>query len=259
MPGLTVVLQLQVGVAAVWDKPQILNWLANLLFGLAVLVFMYAALLVIVHSPLFPVRQIKVEGSLSHVTREQLQYIVKNELRGTFFTLDLNKTRSAFEKLPWVRQVSLRRRWPDRLDVNIEEHVALARWGSIGLVNTLGERFDAASNDTLPILEGPEGSEADLAKGYVSFRYRLASVSRKPSHVWLSARRAWRVELDHSMTVEIGRDDVDARLSKFIRAYPNTLASLKHPVAYVDLRYPNGFAVRIPPNAVAGKQPDAAV
>ncbi|HEY9102027.1 cell division protein FtsQ/DivIB [Chitinimonas sp.] len=236
-----------------WDKPQALNWLANLLIGLAVLMFLYAALLLVVHSPLFPVRQIRVEGSLSHVTREQLQYIVKNELKGTFFTLDLNRTRSAFEKLPWVRQVSLRRRWPDRLDVNIEEHVALARWGTVGLVNTLGERFDAASNDPLPVLEGPDGSEAELARGYVSFRDRLAVVSRKPSHVWLSARRAWRLELDHVLTVEVGREDVEARLDKFIKAYPNTLAVLKRPVSYVDLRYPNGFSVRLPAGTAAPK------
>ncbi|MBL8507764.1 cell division protein FtsQ/DivIB [Chitinimonas sp. JJ19] len=238
-----------------WDKPQALNWLANLLFGLAVLLFLYAALLVVVHSPLFPVRQIKVDGSLAHVTREQLQYIVKNELKGTFFTLDLNKTRQAFEKLPWVRQVNLRRRWPDRLDVTIEEHVALARWGSVGLVNTLGERFDAATNEPLPVLEGPEGSEADMAKGYVSFRDRLVAVQRKPTHVWLSARRAWRVQLDHSLTVEIGRDDVDARLGKFIKAYPTTLAVIKRPVSYVDLRYPNGFSVRVPPGMVPPAKP----
>jgi cell division protein FtsQ len=236
-----------------WDKPQVLNWLANLLIGLASLLFLYAALLLVVHSPLFPVRQIKVEGSLSHVTREQLQYIVKNELRGTFFTLDLNKTRSAFEKLPWVRQVNLRRRWPDQLDVTIEEHVALARWGTAGLLNTLGERFDAASNDPLPVLEGPDGSEVDVAKGYIDFRDRLAAIDRKPTHVWLSARRAWRLEVDHSMTLEVGRDNVDGRLARFVDAYPRTLASMVPAAQYVDLRYPNGFAVRLPAGATSSK------
>ncbi|SFZ78429.1 cell division protein FtsQ/DivIB [Chitinimonas taiwanensis] len=229
-----------------WDKPQALNWLANLLIGLAVLLFLYAALLVIIHSPLFPVRQIKVEGSLAHVTREQLQYIVKNELKGTFFTLDLNKTRSAFEKLPWVRQVNLRRRWPDRLDVTIEEHVALARWGTVGLLNTHGERFDAASNEVLPVLEGPEGSEQEMAFGYIGFRNQLAVIGRKPNHLWLSPRRAWRLQLDGKLLVEIGRDNPEQRLAKFVDAYPRTLAVITQPISYVDLRYPNGFAVRLP-------------
>jgi len=238
-----------------WDKPQVLNWLANLLIGLASLLFLYAAMLVVVNSPLFPVRQIRVEGKLSHVTKEQLQYIVRNELKGTFFTLDLDHTRASFEKLPWVRQVNLHRRWPDRLEVTIEEHVALARWGSIALLNTYGERFDAASSDALPVLEGPDGSESEMARGYLGFRDQLSAINRKPSHIWLSARRAWRVELDHGLTVEIGRENIDARLARFVDAYPHTLASMGDAVQYVDLRYPNGFAVRMPPGGskTAGK------
>jgi cell division protein FtsQ len=233
-----------------WDKPQILNWLANLLFGLASLIILYAGLLLLVHSPLFPVRQIHVEGSLSHVTKEQLQYIVRNELKGTFFTLDLDHTRSSFEKLPWVRQVNLRRRWPDRLEVTIEEHVALARWGTVALLNTYGERFDAASNDALPVLEGPDGSEFELAQGYLAFRDQLKTIERKPTHIWLSARRAWRIELDQGLTLEIGRDNVEGRLARFVDAYPRTLAGLGASVQYVDLRYPNGFAMRLPPGTV---------
>ncbi|MBV1775526.1 FtsQ-type POTRA domain-containing protein [Burkholderiaceae bacterium DAT-1] len=238
----------------------LLMWLANLLTGLAAMLFLYAAIVLLIHSPLFPVRQIKVDGQLSHVTREQLQYIVKHELRGTFFTLDLERTRQAFEKLPWVRQVSLRRRWPDRLDVEIEEHVALARWGTVGLVNTLGERFDAASNDNLPVLEGPEGAESELAQGYQHFREMLSPLKVKPAHVWLSARRAWRMQLDNSVTVEVGRDGpegnvVDARIRRFVATYQQTLAMVRRPVDYVDLRYPNGFSVRIPGFTPGKKEP----
>ncbi|MDK2122466.1 cell division protein FtsQ/DivIB [Parachitinimonas caeni] len=229
-----------------WDKPQFLLWLANLLTGFAVLLLLYAALFVAVHSPLFPVRKIQVDGQLSHITREQLQYVIRNELKGTFFTLDLDKTRQAFEKLPWVRQVSVRRRWPDRLEVTMEEHVALARWGSVSLLNTFGERFDAASNDPLPVLEGPDGSEKDLAAGYINFKEQLAPIKLQPTHVWLSARRAWRLELDKQLVLEVGRDNAETRVKKFVLAYPNTLAVMNRTVDYVDLRYPNGFAVRLP-------------
>lgn len=229
-----------------WDKPRLLMWFANLLTGLAVLVLLYALLFLLVHSPLFPVRQVKVDGSLSHVTREQLQYVVKHELKGTFFTLDLDKARQAFEKLPWVRKVTVRRRWPDRLEVAMEEHVALARWGNVALLSTQGERFDAASNDVLPVLEGPDGSEAELARGLVRFRELLAPIGKQPIRIWLSARRAWRLELEDALIVEVGRDEAEQRLHKFVVAYPNSLARLNREFKYVDLRYPNGFAVRLP-------------
>ncbi|WP_375591963.1 cell division protein FtsQ/DivIB [Chitiniphilus eburneus] len=231
-----------------WDKPQLLLWFANLLTGLAALLLFYSLVFLAVNSPLFPVKRIKVDGELEHVTREQLQYVIKNELKGTFFTLNLDKTRAAFEKLPWVRKVSVRRRWPDRLEVSIEEHVAIARWGSLALLNGHGERFDAASNDKLPVLEGPGGTEKQMVEGYRALHAALAPIGKTPEHVWLSARRAWRMELNDGITVEIGRDDALPRVQRFVTAYPNSLALIaeKHPFQYVDLRYPNGFAVRLP-------------
>ncbi|BCL76887.1 hypothetical protein JHS3_26230 [Jeongeupia sp. HS-3] len=231
-----------------WDRPQLLLWFANLLTALAVLLLFYSLVFLVIHSPLFPVRQVKIDGELSHVTKEQLQYVIKNELKGTFFTLNLDKTRQAFEKLPWVREVNVRRRWPDRLEVNIEEQRAYARWGSIGLLNTHGERFDAASNEALPVLEGPEGTEKLMVEGYRMLKDAMAPLQKAPTHLWLSPRRAWRFQLDNGVIVEVGRDDAIERVRRFAVAYPNSLALIaeKHPFEYVDLRYPNGFAVRLP-------------
>ncbi|WP_245747741.1 cell division protein FtsQ/DivIB [Formivibrio citricus] len=221
-------------------------WLANLLTALALLLLFYAVVFLAIHSPLFPVRRVQVEGDMTHVTREQLQYVVKNELKGTFFTLDLDKTRQAFEKLPWVRRVEVRRYWPDRLEVNVEEHRAIARWGSSALLNSFGEKFDAASNEALPVLEGPDGTEKQMVENYRQFRDALKPLGKQPTHVWLSGRRAWRIELDGKIVVDVGRDNGAERLQRFVTAYPNSLARVEQPFDYVDLRYPNGFSVKLP-------------
>ena len=229
-----------------WNKPQLLMWLANLLTALAMLLLFYALVFLAVNSPLFPVRRVQVEGDLNHVTREQLQYVVRNELKGTFFTLDLDKTRQAFEKLPWVRRVEVRRFWPDRLEVNVEEHRAIARWGTASLLNSFGERFDAASNEPLPVLEGPEGSEKQMVENLRQFGETLKPLGKQPTHVWLSDRRAWRIQLDGRVVIEIGREEAQERLQRFVTAYPNSLARLEQTFELVDLRYPNGFAVKLP-------------
>lgn len=230
-----------------WDKPPVMMWVANLLFAFAALLLVYALLFLTVHLPVFPLKEVVVEGQLKHVTREQVQFIVKEQLKGNFFTLDLARTRQAFEKLPWVREVNVRRRWPDRLEVVLEEHTALARWGNLALVNDRGELFKAASSRELPVFIGPMGTEREIAQRYVQFGKQLAPLGLKPVKVTLSARRAWRMRLDNGLVIELGRDEIDTRLTKFAGAYSTTLARFQVPVEYVDLRYPNGFAVKMQP------------
>lgn len=228
-----------------WDKPALMLWLANLLYAVAAILLLYAMLFMVIHLPLFPLREVKVNGELKHVTQEQVQFIVTRALKGNFFTLDLNKTRRTFEKLPWVREVNVRRRWPGRLEVTLEEHQVLARWGSTALVNTHGELFEAASDQVLPVFNGPADGVVELTSQYLLFKQKLAAIKRQPVEVSLSPRRAWQIKLDDGLEVELGREKVEARLEKFVKVYERTLGRLNRTVNYVDLRYPNGFAVRL--------------
>ena len=233
-----------------WDKPRLLNWVANLLYALSVVLMLYALLFVVVHLPIFPIREVKVDGQLAHVNREQIKLIVAKHLKGNFFTLNLEKTRDAFEKLPWARNVSVRRRWPDKLDVVIEEHQALARWGNIALVNTHGELFQAASDGELPVFYGPGDGVMEVTTSYGAYSQIMNKANIKIAQVSLSPRRAWEIKTDKGLVIALGREEMQARLDKFARAYQSTLSQLNVNVAYADLRYPNGFAVRKPANLI---------
>ena len=229
-----------------WNRPQLLNWTANFLFALSVVLMLYALLFAVVHLPIFPLREVKVDGQLTHVNREQIKLIVARHLKGNFFTLDLVKARDAFEKLPWARKVSVRRRWPDKLEVSIEEHQALGRWGDIALVNTHGELFHAASDGDLPIFYGPSDGVLEVSQSYAAYSKILAAAQLKVTQVVLSPRRAWEVKTDKGLLINMGRVHMEDRLGKFVGAYASTLARLNSKVTYADLRYPNGFAVRRP-------------
>ncbi len=229
-----------------WDKPTLLNWIANLLFALSVVVTLYAVLYAVVHLPIFPLREVKVDGQLSHVSREQVKLIVDKHLKGNFFTLDLIKAHDAFEKLPWARNVSLRRRWPDSLEVMIEEHQELARWDSIALVDTHGELFHAASGSDLPVFYGPADGAIEIAAQYGEFSKALKVANLEVANLTLTPRRAWQVTTKNGMVIELGRVEMQARLEKFASVYNTTIAGLNKKIAYADLRYPNGFAVRKP-------------
>ncbi len=234
-----------------WDKPSVLNWCANLLFALAVAMLFYGILFVVVHLPIFPIREVKVIGEVQHVSEAQVRLIVDQHLKGNFFTLDLVKTRSAFEKLPWARNVSVRRRWPDTLSVQVEEHKALARWGDIALVNTRGELFHAASDVDLPVFYGPGESVKEVTRQYASFSKILNTADIKVTQLSLSPRRAWEIKTNQGLLIALGREEqgrerVKARLKKFTAAYEAVLKHLDAEIKYADLRYPNGFAVRKP-------------
>ena len=44
-----------------WDKPQALLWTANFFYALAAVLLLYAVLFVVVHLPIFPLREVQVE------------------------------------------------------------------------------------------------------------------------------------------------------------------------------------------------------
>ncbi len=229
-----------------WDDADALRTSANILFALAVGLVLYGTVHYVVHLPVFPLRDIRVSGDVGHVTYEQVEAVVSRELRGNFFTVDLEQARAAFEKLPWVRRVNVRRQWPDRLEFSVEEHRPIARWGSTALVSAQGEVFEAAINSTLPVLQGPEGSAPEVVSRFQAFQSALDTVGKHIVQATLSTRRAWILKLDDGMVLELGRENLESKLANFVTAYERTVARLPVPSPYIDLRYSNGFAVRTP-------------
>ncbi|MCU0806180.1 MAG: cell division protein FtsQ/DivIB [Burkholderiales bacterium] len=237
-----------------WHNARLLNGIANGLFALAALIAVSLAWQAAIRSDAFPLREIVVTGDLANLDPEDLDEAFAAAIPGNFFGADLADVRQRLAAVPWVRNVEIRREWPDRLEAKIEEHVALARWGDKDLVNTHGEVFSAPSEERLPYLAGPPGTSHEVASRYAGFRERLAPVGLELTHVTLSGRYAWQLKMDtptsRGLTVELGReqskDPIDARLARFVDAWPRTLARLDRRLDYVDLRYPNGFALRAP-------------
>jgi cell division protein FtsQ len=231
-----------------WDNPRILNLAAGTLVGIAVFVFAIAGLLLLLRSPLFPVTQIELTHALGNTTREEIEAVARAHLRGNFFALAPAQVRAALEALPWVRRASVRRVWPEGMEVTLEEHVPLARWGERGLVNTYGERFGARTDAALPVFLGPAGTEREVTQRYASFARVLAPLGASLERVVLSERGAWQLRLDSGLHMMLGRDadGAEARLLRFVEAYAPTLGRIARNHEYVDLRYPNGFALRVP-------------
>lgn len=246
-----------------WNDHEALRAFSNLLIGVATALALYGAGLAVMRLPAFPLNQVWVEGRLAQVTRQQLETVAQQGIKGNFFTVDLEQTRQAFEKLPWVRTVSVRRQWPGRLEIVLEEHAALARWGALALVNTYGELFAAAPDEKLPLFVGPAGTSQEMAQRYAAFGQALAPLKQPVAQVILSPRRAWQLRLENGMVIELGRNQTQERLERFVALYERSVGRLGRRIDHVDLRYSNGFAVRLPGADLqqldrAGPEPKAA-
>ena len=193
-----------------------------------------------------PVGAVRVEGEFQFLSRARLERVITAQLQDGFFLVDLDSVREAVVSLPWVKAVSVRRVWPDRLHVRVVERRVAARWERGGLVDVDGAPFSPAEQDLpegLPILAGPAGSEALLLGGYREFSRWLAPLMpvRGAS---MDARRSWRLELADGTPLILGRQPSEARLRRFARVFPAVRADRGSRAERVDLRYPNGFAVR---------------
>lgn len=240
--------------AGFWDRPPLMNLIADLLFFVAALALGYAATLAVARLPFFPLRAVSVAGPLQEVTPTQVEYAARSAVAGNFFTVNLDAVRGAFEKLPWVRRAEVRRRWPDGLELAIEEHVAAARWkhaegAEARLVNSEGEVFAAASSEKLPLFVGPEGTAPLILARYHELQPLLAPLGRQSQSLALSPRQAWQLRLDDGVLLDLGRDQaksrVNERLQRFTAVYHQAAERLKARADVIDLRYPNGFAMRV--------------
>lgn len=241
-----------------WDRPMLIDLVADLLIGFAVLLLVWAGIVLFQRLPLFPLREVRVVTAPVQVTPGQIEHVARVATVGNFFTVDLESVRSGFEKLPWVRHAEVRRRWPDCLELALEEHTAVARWrraeqgGSeeARLVNMYGEVFAAASEDDLPIFAGPEGSAALVLARYREFTQALSPLGRRPQLVSLSQREAWQLRLDNGLILELGHDEAKhplaERMNRFVKYYRPALEKTRIASGgVVDMRYPNGFALRV--------------
>ncbi len=194
-----------------------------------------------------PIERVIVTGRLQHVSPLDVERLVRAHLDGAgLVSVDLDDISRGLSLLPWVDQASVQRSWPRGLKIEIVEQSAVARWGGNGLVNARGELFLSAAAfvpPELPELDGPTGSQREVTANYLTMQGRLTEVGLRLSTLTLDARGAWSFTLDDGVTVRLGRQQMSERFERFMAAAAKLVRSRATDIAYVDMRYGNGFAV----------------
>jgi len=235
---------------------RLMNAIAVVVFALAVVALVAAGFAWVARRPAFQFGDVRLEGDLQRNSVTTVRANAMPHLAGNFFTMDLGRTRAAFEQVPWVRHAVVRRVWPNRLVVALEEHQPVALWegdeNSDKMVNSHGEVFEAnvgdVEDDSLPQFAGPEGTSAQVLAMYRRLQPRFAGIDAEMTTLKLSGRGSWRVELDNGASIELGRgtqDEVAERTARFIRTLPQVLDKFHAPLENADLRHAEGYAVKL--------------
>ena len=193
-----------------------------------------------------PISAVEVGGQFQRVAPVQIEEAVAPFRGSGFLSVDLDALQASLEKIEWVDRARVERKWPNGVSVVITEHVPAARWGEDGLMNTRGELFLRGARHIppeLPQLNGPEGTQDQVAKLYLETYPRLLAVGMRLSRVELDARGAWELTVGENVVVRLGRQEVQSRLDRFIRVASPMVAARGAEVSYIDLRYSNGFSV----------------
>ena len=190
-----------------------------------------------------PVRKVHFAGELGRIARADLEAFAQGVQGAASQGASLGAVREAARRIPWVRDATVRRRFPDAVEVTFQTHEPLARWDDGALVSERGEIFNAEYAGALPRFNGPAGAGVAMAGEYAAIAAAVAPVSRTVAELRLSKRGAWQVVLDSGLVLDVGRGDLLPRLERFAAAWPQ-LAAQGVETRHADLRYPNGFAVK---------------
>jgi len=194
-----------------------------------------------------PLTRVEISGRFQRVQPLDVEKAVRGEVgKQGLVSVDLDAISRAVRQIPWVDRARVARAWPQGLRVEVIEQVPVARWGEEGLVNARGERFVNDSRHLppeLPVLQGPQGYEAQMTERYLALQPRLVEAGMRLARMQLDERGAWELQLDNGVTLRLGRQHLDARFDRFMQAASRVVAARAAEIAYVDLRYSSGFAI----------------
>jgi cell division protein FtsQ len=227
-----------------WDSHKMLTSFADVLISLSVILVLYGVINYVIHLPDFlPLNTVQLEKPMQKISAAEVLQAAKNGAKGNFLTVDIEQVKKSLEEIPWIRKADIRREFPDRLAINLEEQHVLARWNTQMLINHYGEVFSADTDLNLPEFFGPDGTSTEVVIYFDYFSKQLAIADLYVERVNLTPRYAWQLSLTNGIVLELGREDVEQRIARFVEAYSAGLAAEQGGFKYVDLRYRNGFAV----------------
>lgn len=193
-----------------------------------------------------PIKYVRVEGTFQHIAKNKIKQVLKGQMNNGLYNANLQNIQKSVAQLPWIKNVKIKRVWPDAINIRINEQMPVARWSTTDLVNKNGVLFrpaDIDKFDYLPMVSGHIGNEKKLLDIMDDLTVSLKSEKLKLTEFRVSDRRAWYITLQSGIELKLGRNEPFKKLKRFLKTLPLIGKEQIEKITVVDLRYPNGYAV----------------
>jgi len=193
-----------------------------------------------------PVKYVRTEGVFQYLSKDELRTVLEPLVTTGFFEADMQAIHMAVATLPWVETVSVKRIWPDAIDIKIREKKPYVRWGQDSLMTEQGVIFTPKSieqHQHLTILTGPAQQQTKVLEIMKGIKTALADQSMELAEFNVNDRWAWKIKLTTGLVILLGRDEQLKKLQRFLKTLTVLRPEQIDAMAIVDLRYPNGYAV----------------
>jgi cell division protein FtsQ len=194
----------------------------------------------------FPINTVKVIANYQHISRQDLESVLRNYLNHSFFAIPIRHLQMDLRGLDWTEQVYISRTWPDTLKISLVEKTPVALWND-ALMTAEGDLFNVGKNNTdmnLPHLQGPVDQQRDVLQIYQKLSKLLSAYGLHTASLRLRDNQAWDLSLSNGVLLHLGKRDIEKRLLRFCRAYAVAFADQAEQLKQVDLRYARGMAVQ---------------
>lgn len=200
-----------------------------------------------------PIRHVRIEGRFRYLSREEVKQALLPVVQTDFFSADVHAIDRAAVAIPWAAAISVKRIWPDTIDIRIVEQKPAVRWGDYSLLNERGDPFAPVIPEelkSLPLVKGPEGYERRLLGLMRGLQKSLQRQHLELSEFYVTDRRSWKLFLANGLEIELGRQKPVKNFQRLLKILPVLGEQRIAGIAKIDMRYPNGFAVSWKPGAV---------
>ncbi|MAL67583.1 MAG: hypothetical protein CMK27_00685 [Porticoccaceae bacterium] len=191
--------------------------------------------------------RVVINGEFNYLSERDVIDLIDENVQTGFLTLNLPDLNRKIVEQDWIRSSSIRRSWPATLIVNIEEEIPVARWGEQQILNNVGDYIDVINKDSvshLPVIFSQAGDTKEIIKIYQLISELLGPVGLRIDEVESDNAGSWTLTVVSDIKIILGRDQLVEKLQRLQSVWMAELSSQEKNINVIDLRYPNGLAVK---------------